>query len=91
MDEQMIKLDNWTEKSKGYYIYPIAPGCAYEIIIKYWSVGTPILTANADLYIVGEWCSKSGNFLESELLLNGPVCACLEKAIEDNNENNTES
>ena len=82
--EEMIKLENWKEISTGYYRFVITAGCAYEIIIKYWHASTPILTANADLYIIGE----SGNFLERELLLNGPICACLEKAVEDNKENN---
>lgn len=87
----MDKLKNWKEISKGYYRFVIAAGCAYEIVIKCWHASTDILTANADLYIVGEWNSKSGNLLERELLLNGPVCSCLEKAVEDNKENNTVS
>lgn len=49
---------------------------------------TDILTANASLYIVGDWRSAENNskFFERELLLNGPLAACLEKAIEDEKE-----
>ena len=38
------------------------------------------------LYIVGDWTSFKNNskFFERELLLNGPLMACLEEAVEDN-------
>ena len=51
----------------------------------YHAKGTNILTANASLYIVGDWCCAENNskFFERELLLNGPLAACLEKAVED--------
>ena len=49
---------------------------------------TDILTANASLYIVGDWTSvdNDSKFFERELLLNGPLFACLEKAVEDEEE-----
>lgn len=31
----MEKFENWKEKTLGIYVYPISPGCAYEIHIKY--------------------------------------------------------
>ena len=47
----------------------------------YHAKETDILTANASLYIVGNWCSAENNlkFFEQKLLLNGPLVACLEK------------
>ena len=85
----MIKLENWHEVTKGLYRYVISPSVCYEIHIMYHAKDTDILTANASLYIVGDWHSSNGSkYCERELLLNGPLCACLEKAIEDNKENN---
>ena len=46
----MEKFENWKEKTLGIYVYPISPGCAYEIHINYWDMKTDILTANASLY-----------------------------------------
>ena len=80
--ECIRKLENWKEISKGYYYFAITPECGYEIIIKFWHSTTDILTANADLYGVGEFSGESGNYIKRELILNGPVCDCLEKAID---------
>lgn len=84
----MIKLENWTEVTKGLYRYVIAANCCYEIHIMYHAKDTDILTANASLYIVDDWSSSENNskFFERELLLNGPLAACLEKAVEDEKE-----
>ena len=82
----MIKLENWTEVTKRLYRYVVAASCCYEIHIMYHAKDTDILTANASLYIVGDWCSAENNskFFERKLLLNGPLMSCLEKAVEDN-------
>lgn len=83
----MIKLENWTEITKGLYRYVISAGACYEIHVMYHAKDTDILTANASLYIVGCWTSNENNeFFERELLLNGPLMACLEKAVEDEEE-----
>lgn len=84
----MIKLGNWTEITKGLYRYVVAASCCYEIHIMYHAKDTDILTANASLYIVGDWHSAENNskFFERKLLLNGPLAACLEKAVEDEKE-----
>lgn len=81
----MIKLKNWTEITKGLYRYVISAGVCYEIHIMYHAKDTDILTANASLYIVGDWTSTENNnkFFERKILLNGPLMACLEKAVED--------
>ena len=85
----MIKLENWNEIIKGLYRYVISPSACYEIHVMYHAKNTDILTANASLYIVGDWHGSNGSeHFERELLLNGPLCACLEKAVEDNKENN---
>ena len=84
----MIKLENWTEITKGLYRYVVAASCCYEIHIMYHSKDTDILAANASLYIVGDWISakNKSKFLERELLLNGPLAGCLKKAVEDEEE-----
>ena len=83
----MINLENWNEITKGLYRYVIAARVWYEIYVMYHSKNTDILTANASLYIVGDWCSSNGSkYFKRELLLNGPLCACLEKAVEDEEE-----
>ena len=78
-------LKDWKEVTKGIYVTPIATNVAYEIHIKYWDMETDILSANASLYIVGDWHAKDGkNTRERELLVDSaPVMACLEKALED--------
>lgn len=82
------ELKNWHEITKGLYRYVISDGCCYELHIMYHNTDTDILTANASLYIVGEWTSleNKSKFFERKLLLNGPVIACLEKAVEDEKE-----
>lgn len=89
----MINLKNWKEVTKGLYRYVVSSNAAYEIHIKYWDMDTDILSANASLYIVGDWRSRDGkNARERECLLeSAPVMACLSKAEEDNIENNVES
>ena len=84
----MIKLENWTEVTKGLYRYVVATNCCYEIHVIYHAKDTDILTANASLYIVGDWTKVDNNskVFERELLLNGPLSACLEKAVEDEEE-----
>ena len=84
----MINLENWTEVTKGLYRYVVAASCCYEIHIMYHAKCTDILTANASLYIGGDWDSVNGqcSYFERELLLNGPLAACLEKAVEDEKE-----
>ena len=84
----MIKLENWTEVTIGLYRYVISAGCCYEIHIMYHAKDTDILTANASLYIVGDWTSvdNDSKFFERELLLNGLLIDCLEKAVEDEEE-----
>lgn len=54
----------------------------------YHAKNTDILTANAALYIVGDWTNANDHcsYFERELLFNGPLMACLEKAVEDEKE-----
>lgn len=53
-----IDLKDWKEVTKGIYVNPISANAAYEIHIKYWDMKTDILSANAELYIVGDWHEK---------------------------------
>lgn len=84
----MNKLENWTEITKGLYRYVVADSRCYEIHIMYHAKDTDILSANASLYIVGDWTTSNCHcsFFERELLLTGPLMACLGKAIEDEKE-----
>lgn len=86
----MNKLENWKEVTKGLYRYVIAANCCYEIHILHWDFGTDILTAKASLYIVGDWRQDDGNsYFERECLLSErPVFMCIEKAVQDDKENN---
>ena len=84
----MNDLKNWTEVTKGLYRYVISANCCYEIHIMYHAKDTDILTANASLFIAADWYTTNSDcsFFERELLLNGPLMACLEKAVEDEEE-----
>ena len=84
----MNKLENWNEVTRGLYRYVIAAGCCYEIHLLFWDHAKDIMSANAKLYIVGEWCTKTHTVFEREELLTGPLAACLEAAVEDDKENN---
>lgn len=81
----MRDLKNWNEVTRGMYRYTYCAEEYYEIIITHHDEGYDILTANADLYLVGVRTDKKNNlrFFERELLLSGPVMACLEKAVEE--------
>ena len=63
----------------------------YEESRQQERLGTDILTADASLYIVGDWRSNDGkNTIERECLLeSGTVMACLGEAVEDDRENNS--
>ena len=86
----MNELKNWKEVTRGLFRYVIAAYACYEIHILYHSKETDILTAKANLYIVGEWHEKGkGDFFERECLLaEQPVFECLKMAQKDNEENN---
>ena len=80
-------------ESKERHVYELqahklSAGCCYEIHIMYHAKETDILTANASLYIVGDWTTANGHcsFFERKLLLNGSVMECLEKAVEEEKE-----
>lgn len=89
MDSSISDLNQWNEVTRGLYRYVISAGVCYEIHILYHDKETDILSANASLYVVGNWRDKEGkNFFERECLLEkSPVIACLGKAIEDYKEN----
>lgn len=89
MKESLKDFEKWNEVTKGLYRYAISAGACYEIHILYHDTTTDIMSANASLYIVGDWRGVDGkNFFERECLLEkAPLMACLEKAIEDYKEN----
>lgn len=88
----MIKLEDWTEVTKGLYRYDVSDDCCYEIHIMHHAKDTDILSANASLFIVADWYTGSDHsFFERRLLLNGPLMACLGKMVEDRKEKKDDS
>ena len=85
----LTNIKSWTEITKGIYRYVIAAGACYEIHINYWGHSTDINTANATLFLAGDWTNTSGeNFFEREPLLESqPVSECLTAAEKDYKEN----
>ena len=85
----MNDINTWREVTKGIYRCVIAAGACYEIHINYWDHATDIKTANATLFLAGDWRDKEGNnFFERETLLHSqPVFECLEAAEKDYKEN----
>lgn len=88
-NNKIRNLEQWTEVTRGLYRYVISAGACYEIHILYRAHTTPILTAKASLYIVGDWRGKQGDkFFERECLLSEqPVFECLKEAEKDFTEN----
>ena len=86
----MKELKNWREISKGYYRYVIASNVAYEILVEYWYINTPIETAKASLLLVGEWHNKDNSIsMEREWLAKElPIQELLDIAYKDNIDNN---
>lgn len=65
MNETLKDFSAWNEVTKGLYRYVISAGACYEIHILYHDKATDILSANASLYIVGDWHGADGkNFFE---------------------------
>lgn len=89
-DSPMLSIEKWTEVTKGLYRYVISAGACYEIYIIHHTSNDDILTAKANLYIVGDWIDKhKQSFFEREQLLdNASVTECLNKAYEDDKTNN---
>ena len=87
----MIKeLGSWTEVTRGLYRYAIAAKVCYEVHILYWADDADILTAKANLYLVGNWTriSERTSFFSREILLaEQPVFECLAAAEKDYKEN----
>lgn len=87
--KQMQDLNNWKEITKGLYRYVVGANVCYEIHINIRKFDTPLVKANASLFLVGEWIDKNGvNFFSRECLLEKQsVSECIEKAIQDYKEN----
>lgn len=85
----MKDLNNWKEVTKGLYRVVVGTNVCYELHINIRKFDTPILTANASLFLVGEWVDKNGvSFFSRECLLEKQsVKNCIEKAIQDYKEN----
>lgn len=58
--KQMKDLNNWKEITRGLYRFVVGTSACYEIHIKIYEHNTPVLMANASLFLVGEWVDKNG-------------------------------
>lgn len=87
--KQMKDLNNWKEITKGLYRCVVGANVCYEIHINICKQNMPVLTANASLFLVGDWIDEDGvNFFARECLLEKQsVSECIEKAIQDYKEN----
>lgn len=87
--KQMKDLNNWKEITRGLYRFVVDTSVCYEIHINIRKFDTPILTANASLFLVGDWRDKNGvSFFSRECLLSKQsVRNCIEKAIQDYKKN----
>lgn len=85
----MKDLNNWKEITKGLYRVVVGANVCYEIHINICKFDTPVLMANASLFLVGNWCDKNEvSFFSRECLLEKQsVKNCIEKAIQDYKEN----
>lgn len=85
----MKDFHNWKEVTKGLYRFVVVANGCYEIHINIRKFDTPVLIANASLFLVGVWRDKNGvNFFSRECLLEKQsVKNCIEKAIQDYKKN----
>lgn len=81
----MKDLNNWKEVTKGLYRFVVASNVCYEIHINIRKFDTPLVKANASLFLVGDWIDKDGvSFFARECLLEKQsVSDCIERAIKD--------
>ena len=81
----LTNLKNWTEITKGLYRYALTENSFYEIHISEQLEGEDIMTAEASLYIAGNWrSSEEGSSFKRECLLpNRPVFECITEALRD--------
>lgn len=88
----MKDLSNWTEISKGFYRYVIGAKLCYEIIIHYHATETDILTAKSSLFLTGDWrIEDDKDYFGREVLLSDqPLFECLNKAVQDMQENDNQ-
>lgn len=56
--KQMKDLNNWKEITKGLYRFVVGTSVCYELHINIYEHNTPVLMANASLFLVGEICDK---------------------------------
>lgn len=81
----MKDLNNWKEVTKGLYRFVVASNVCYEIHINIHQFKTPLIKANASLFLVGDWIDKDGvSFFARECLLEKQsVSDCIERAIKN--------
>nr|DAE34493.1 MAG TPA: hypothetical protein [Caudoviricetes sp.] len=81
----MKDLNNWREVTKGLYRFVVCANVCYEIHINIRKFDTPLVKANASLFLVGDWIDKDGvSFFARECLLEKQsVSDCIERAIKD--------
>ena len=84
-DSERIKsLENWSEITKGFYRFIIAPKVCYEICIMYKPDKIDIAESIANLYFTGEWIMTDGSVVfMREVMHYGSLKQCLSTAADD--------
>lgn len=87
--KEMKDIYNWKEVTRGLYRFGIGVNSCYEIHIIICKEGEDVLSMFASLFLVGDFYDKNKIhfFVRQCLLENQPVCACIEKAIQNYKEN----
>lgn len=89
-DPKILKLENWTEVSRGIYRYVLSANACYEIHIVCHPDNTNIMKAIANVYIVGHWTHIKENisqFTRETLAGSQTVEECMKVACNDYNQN----
>ncbi len=89
--KQMKDLNNWKEVTRGLYCFVVGTNGCYEIHINICKEGEPILTTNSSLFLVNDFYDKNDKnkvhfFARQCLLENRTVQKCIEKAMQNYNE-----
>ena len=82
--ERIKSLDNWSEITKGFYRFIVAPKACYEICIMHKPDKCDIAESTANLYFTGEWIMADGSVIfMREVMHYGSLEQCLSIAAGD--------
>lgn len=82
--ERIKSLENWSEITKGFYRFIVAPKVCYEICITYKPDKYDIAKSISNLYFTGEWIMMDGSVVFiRELMRCSSLKQCLSTAADD--------